>query len=150
MIPQPGHIVIIFFRNGVQLEGEVISWSNEQSILKSLTGTSTIVIQKTLDDILFYKFSNAKNEYEKLKEKPHKQEDDIKALAQLKIELNDVERAEIKERLTNHTVGEMKQVNYGIPNIGKIESPKQYTREKGTRENSDIGTGLQNVFVKKH
>lgn len=150
MIPQPGNIVVVFFRNGVQLEGEVISWSEDMSVLKSPTGAATIVIQKTLDDIMFYKFSNAKTEYEKLKEKPRKEEDDIKAIAQLKNELNDLERAEVKEKLSNHTADGMRETNYGLPIINtKIKSPIERAGEKAPRKDSGIGTGLQGLFTKR-
>ena len=114
MIPQPGNIVVLFFRSGVQLEGEVVSWTDQKSVLKSPTGASTIVIQKTLDDVMFYKFSNAKSDYEKLRDKPNKEEDDIKAIAALKNELNDMERAEARERLTSHKADGMRETNYGL------------------------------------
>lgn len=149
MIPQPGNIIICFFRNGIKLDGTVISWSDQKSVLKSLVGSSTIVIQKTLDDIIYYKFNDAKNEYEILKDKPHKNEDDIKAIAQLKIELNDLERSEIKEKLTTHNIGDIKQTNYGIPNI-KVPISQQHPGAQSSRENSGIATELQNLFAKKH
>src|SRR5277367_3158409 len=116
MIPQPGNIVVLFFRSGVQLEGEVVSWTDQKSVLKSPTGASMIVIQKTLDDIMFYKFSNAKEEYEKLRTKPNKEEDDIKTIAALKNELNDMERAEARERLSSHKVDGMRETTYGLSN----------------------------------
>lgn len=151
MIPEPGNLIVVFFRNGVQLEGEVIEWSDDRSVLKSPTGASTIVIQKTLDDVMFYKFSNAKVDYEKLREKPHKEEDDIRAMAQLKSELNELERAELREKLTSHTASGTRETHYGLPNINsKIPSPVKHTGEKTPRENTDIGPGLQNLFSKKH
>jgi len=119
MIPQPGNIVMLFFRSGVQLEGEVISWSDGKSVLKSPTGASTMVVQKTLDDVMFYKFSNAKTEYEKLRDKPRKEEDDIKAIAALKIELNELERAETREKLTSHTADGAKSTHYSMPPLSK-------------------------------
>lgn len=150
MIPQQGNIIAVFFRNGVQLEGEVLEWSDEKSVLKSPTGASIIVIQKTLDDVMFYKFSNAKTDYEKLKDKPRKGEDDIKAIAELKNELNDLERAEAREKMTNHTADGMRKVSYGLPfsNIA-IEGAIKRPGEKAPRKSPVIGTELQNVFSKK-
>ena len=149
MIPQPGNIIVVFFRNGVQLEGEVVSWSNEKSVLKSPTGAATIVIQKTLDDIMFYKLSNAKIEYEKLKEKPRKEEDDIKAMASLKVELNELEKAETREKLNAHGIGEVKY-NYGLPTNFKIKSPEQYPRKEAPPKDIGFGEELQSMFIKKY
>lgn len=151
MIPQPGNIVVLFFRNGVQLEGEVISWTDDKSVLKSPTGVSTIVVQKTLDDVMFYKFSNAKTDYEKLRTKPHKEEDDIKRIAALKSELNELERAEAREKLTSHTADGMKETQYGLPlsNIsikGTVERPGTQIARKGF----GFGTDLQDLFNKKY
>jgi sRNA-binding regulator protein Hfq len=148
MIPQPGNIIVVFFRNGVQLEGIVVSWSDQKSVLKSPTGASLIVIQKTLDDIMCYKLSNAKTEYEKLKDKPRKEEDDIKVLAALKIELNELERAEAREKLTSHTAGEVKY-NYGLPTNIPVKSVEQYPGEKTTSTDSGFSQELQNMFRKR-
>lgn len=151
MIPQPGNIIVVFFRNGVQLEGEVLEWTDEKSVLKSPAGASIIVIQKTLDDVMFYKFSNAKNDYEKLREKPRKEEDDIKTMARLKNDLNELERAELREKLTNHTADGIREIKYGLPNINsKIPGLIKHTREKAPRENTIISPELQNLFSKKH
>lgn len=151
MIPQPGNIIVVFFRNGVQLEGEVISWSDERSVLKSPTGASMIVIQKTLDDIMFYKFSNAKEEYEKLRTKPDKEEDDIKTIAALKNELNDMERAEARERMTSHKADGMRETNYGLPGSNfKVKGSVECPRTEAPREGSNISSGLQGLFKQKH
>jgi hypothetical protein len=151
IVPQPGHIITIFFRNGVQLEGEVVFWSDQKSILKSPTGIATIVIQKTLDDIMFYKFSDVKNDYENLIEKPIKEEDDIKRLAELKGELNNLERAEIRERMRSHIPDAMRKVSYGLSNCNiKIEGAVKRPGEEITRTSSNIGTELQGMFSKKH
>lgn len=151
MIPQPGNIIVLFFRNGVQLEGEVLEWSDERTILKSPTGTTTIVVQKTLDDVMFYKFSNAKTEYEKLKEKPKKDQDDIKAIAELKNELNDLERAEIKDKLSSHTADGIREVHYGLSGVNfKVKGSIECPREEAPGKSSGIGAGLQGLFVKKH
>jgi hypothetical protein len=151
MNPIPGQLIFIFFRTGVQIEGEVVSWSDNKSVIKSASGMSTIVIQKTLEDVMFYKFSSAKTDYEKLKEKPIKEDDDIKALAELKNELNDLERAEIKEKLTTHNADGIKKVSYGLPFVNsKIESPIECPREKTSRKSSVFSTELQGLFSKKH
>lgn len=149
MIPQPNDIVIVVFRTGIQLEGKVISWSDQKSVLKSQSNSSTIVINKTLDDILFYKISHAQKEYDKLLESPIKQ-DNIKDLAQLKTELNELEKAEIRDRLNTHTIGEIKPVHYGIPSIAQIKSPQQHSGTEVAQQNSGISSELRNLFQKKY
>lgn len=149
--PQPDDIVVLFFRNGVQLEGAVISWSNTVSVLKSPAGTATMVIQKTLDDIMFYKIITAKAHYEALVEKPAKDVEDIKKLAELKCELNDLERAEIRDKMKSHVPDAMRKVSYGIPGSNiKIEGTIKHPRAQAPRTSSGLGSELQNVFSKKH
>lgn len=151
MIPNPGNTVVLFFRNGTFIEGEVISWSDDKTILRSLTGSSTIVINKTVDDVMYLKISSAKNEYEKLKNKPRKEEDDIRNLAALKVELNEIERAEIREKLKDHTSDGMRKINYELPysNI-KVQGSVERSPKETSRENSDISSGLQDLFSKKY
>jgi len=150
MIPQAGNVVIAIFRNNIQIEGEVVSWSDNKAVLKSLTGSSFIVIQRPLDDILFYKISNAKNEYEKIKEKPIKEKEDLQNLAKLKTDLNELKRAEIREKLNTHEIGEVKAVSYGIPRISKIKSIEHPSGTQVSGEGSNIGSELSNLFSKKH
>lgn len=150
MIPQPGNIVVVIFRTGIQIEGEVISWSDNKSILKSLAGVSTIVIQKTLEDVLFFKYSNSKTDFNKLKEKHNKTQNDISELATLKNELNELEKAEIRDKLATHTIGETTPVHYGIPNIAQIKGPQQYPRTETTQQNTGISSELQYLFKKKY
>lgn len=150
MNPQPGQYVIIYFRNGIQLDGIVVDWSDQKSSIMSASGTSKIVIHKTLDDILFYKITDVKSEYNKLKEKPLKQEDDIKSLAELKIELNQLERTEINNKLKDHKADGMREVSYGLPfsNI-KIQGSIERPGKKTSRPDNEFGAELQDLFTKE-
>jgi hypothetical protein len=150
MIPQPNQQVIIFFRTGIRIEGIVVSWSDQKSVLKTSDAT-VIVIQKTLDDVMFYKITNAKSVYDVAINKPIKTVEDIKSIANLKIELNELEREEIKEKLTTHVADGMKAVEYGIPGSNiKISGALQRPRKETSRENTGIGSGLQDLFSKKY
>ena len=153
MTPQLGQLITIVFRNGMQIQGEVLHWSETKSSIKSTTGAAIIVIQKTAEDILYYKFSNAKTDFEKLKDKPIKNDDDIKLLATLKSELNELEREEIRERLNVHEPSAIptRQLGNSYGNIiPTIRSTEQHTTEKVSREASPAGSELQNLFSKKH
>ena len=153
MTPQLGQLITIVFRNGMQIQGEVLHWSETKSSIKSTTGAAIIVIQKTAEDILYYKFSNAKTDFEKLKDKPIKNDDDIKLLATLKSELNELEREEIRERLNVHEPSAIptRQLGNSYGNIiPTIRSTEQHTTEKVSREASPASSELQNLFSKKH
>ena len=149
MTPQPGQSIVIIFRNGMQIEGDVISWSDQISVLKSYTGTSKIVINKTIEDVMFYKLHSAKAELEKIKQRPIK-ENDIKTLAELKNDLYEVEKAEVREKLSDHKANSLQEVQYGIPGNIKIKSSKQHTLQESPRANPAFGSQLQNLFNKKH
>jgi hypothetical protein len=115
MIPPQNSNITAFFRNGVQVSGTVISWSDGKSAIKSLTGNKITVIQKTLEDVLFFSFSesNIKEEYEEVVEKPIKTNTDIQTLAELKAELNSLELEEISEKLRSHEPSGNAPVSYG-------------------------------------
>ena len=165
VIPEGGQNVVIYFRNGIQIEGEVIGWTDEQSSIRTTKG-DMIVIMNTLQDILFYKcqalrktcdirkktYGESKEEYEEVKRKAVNGDVDIKDLAALKNELNDLEKEDVREKLNSHTSSGMRQVNYGqLPlQAIKVESPLQYSREESKRQNINISSGLSNLFPKKH
>jgi tetrahydromethanopterin S-methyltransferase subunit A len=150
MTPGIGQTVAVLFRNGYKVDGTVISWSENKSILKSLTGASIIVIQKTLEDVMLVKINSAQEIFEELKEKPIKEEADIKTLAQMKIALNELEREEIKEKLSEHKSSGLREVSYGTPGIFKVGSAIKHTGKEVARQNSSIDTGLQDLFGKKY
>ncbi len=52
---EPGKHVKLFFRNGLIEEGVVISWSDRQSVLKSLSSDNLLIIQDTAHDIVAIK-----------------------------------------------------------------------------------------------
>lgn len=151
MIPQINQQITIVFRNSIQIQGTVISWSETISSIKTLSGI--VVIQKTADDILYYKYSNAKTNFEKLKDKPIKNDDDISALATLKGELNQIEKEELREKLSSHEIGSSpaKQPgNYYGNIIPTFRSSEQHTTKEAPREASPVSSELQNLFSKKH
>lgn len=148
MIPQLGQQITIYFRTGVRVDGEVVLWTNKQYTLQTAGGTATIVIPNGKQDILFYKISNTKQAFEKLKQKPQKTKNDIQTLAELKSEMNNIEREEISAKLKSHEISNS-QVNYGIPNI-KVISPINSSRKEIAGTNTNFGTGLQDLFGKKY
>lgn len=114
MIPSPNSHITIVFKVGAQVSGTVIEWLETKAILRSTTGNQTIVIQDTAE-ILFYKYSdpNIKTEFEAIAEKPVKLKADIETLADLKTQLNEIEKEQIQEKLRSHEPSGNPQVNYG-------------------------------------
>jgi hypothetical protein len=115
MTPPPNSNIIIYFRTGLQVSGTVINWSDGKSAIKSLTGNKITVIQKTLEDVLFYSYSeiNIKEHFIEVAEKPVKDDIDLCTLAELKNEMNELERQEIAEKLTSHEPSGNAPVSYG-------------------------------------
>ena len=120
MIPQKGHYVKIIFRNGSQAEGYVESWSDKQSILKSVEGESYFLIQKTVEDVMAIKIilENApvpqnvledkleeyQQEIEQVYKQPSSNDLRVKNLAQLKCAMIEQERKITASKLRQHTV----------------------------------------------
>jgi len=117
MNPEIGQHVIVVFKNGHQVFGEVVAWG-EKAVLKH-SEVTTIVIPDVSSEVLYYKIRNA-DAYEKIKDKPVKTNDDIKALAELKAELNSLEKEEIVSKLSTHEISEVKQVQYKTPMINSL------------------------------
>lgn len=150
MTPQVGQTVAVVFRNGYKVDGVVISWSDNKSVLKSLTGASNIIIQKTLEDVMLIKINFAKEIFNEIKEKPIKEERDLKTLVEMKNELNELEKEELKEKLNEHKPDGFREVNYGIPGSNiKINGAFKHTGKEVARQSSGIDTGLQDLFSKK-
>ena len=150
MKPQVGQQVSIVFKNSIQLSGEVIEWSDNKSVLKSLSNASIIVINKTLEDVMFYKiFDNVVQKIEKIQEKAVKPED-IPKLAELKKQYLELEKAEIEERLRTHQPDGVRKVEYGLPFVNiKSEGAVQHTRQKTSQQDLGLGSELQKLFSKK-
>jgi hypothetical protein len=148
MTPQPGQQITIYFRTGVRIDGEVVSWTNKQYTLQTANGTATIVIPNGKQDILFYKISTTKTVFEKLKNKPQKTKNDIKTLAQLKNEMNVVERESISDRLISNEPNSIK-VPYDT-NSTTIPSSFYRSRKETNGTDPKFGSELQDLFGKKY
>ncbi len=99
---------------------------------------------------MFFKITDCRTDYEELKEKPVKQEDDIKRLAELKNEINEMDRADLREKMSSHQPDGMREVSYGLPwsNI-KIQGSVKRSGEKAPRTDFELGSELQNLFPEK-
>lgn len=141
MTPQVGQHVKCILRNGAIAEGIVEEWYNNIVQLKSLDGESALIITHPSEDIMLIKvflekavepesegedlpseedvknfessFDNPPVDYEK--------PDELKSLAQLRIEYAKQERKIIAEKLKEHrpSIPGPGKVQYGYPGLGK-------------------------------
>jgi len=150
MTPQTGQHVKVILRNGAIAEGIVEEWFANTVQLRSLDNESILIISHPAEDIMLIKVMLDKPEEEAEPESgptieevndfeaqfqeaadstdPH-DVDDIKSLAQLRIELNKQERRIIAEKLKDHRPGRAYQPSttpYHYPSVvtGK---PTPYT-----------------------
>jgi hypothetical protein len=147
MKPSPGNHITIVFKNSIKLDGEVIEWNDTNSILKTLEGINTIIVPDH-SEILFYKFNSAVKDFETIKSIPHKTEKDLMTLAELRKEKMLIDREQIGEKLSSHTLNSGSAVNYGIPNI-TFKSPEQHTEQEIPREDNNFTGELSDLFSKK-
>jgi hypothetical protein len=149
--PQVNDFVIVYFRTGQQISGNVVYWSNDVSELQSESKTSKLVINNTLQDVLYYKIFTGKKEYKNIIETPTKSDDDIKRLAELKKEFNEIEKQDFKEKIFENKKSEVREINYGLPlSALKVTSPTKHTEEKTARTSTRINSELQNLFKQKN
>jgi hypothetical protein len=115
MFPPQNSNITIFFRSGLQISGTVIHWSDDKSAIRSLTGNKITIIEKTHEDVLFCTFheTDIKEDFVEVAEKSIKTNNDIQTLAELKSELNDLERQQIAEKLRSHEISGNANVGYG-------------------------------------
>ena len=150
MTPQPQHRTTIIFKNSIQIDGIVAVWDENEIILNSPANSHTIVIPKSsFDEILFWRISHAKEEYEKRKQFAIKSDDDKRDMAKLKIELNNLEKEEIRDKLRSHEIGESKGVQYATP-FTTLAGIKQHPTAQIRRQGDNPNQELQNLFSKKH
>jgi sRNA-binding regulator protein Hfq len=132
MIPQVGDEVKIFFKNSLQVEGRVKLWKKKKIILSSENDDHIMVVNDT-KNILMYKISKVKEkeikEVESAQEEATLIEENFKSdfnpnpniytLAHLhKLKLDEEKKA-IAQKIKQHQISEIKQVEYGLPGFFK-------------------------------
>lgn len=139
-------LITIVFNNGLQLEGNLVSFSNNELKVKSLDETSVIHIPNVSHNVFYYKINFAKDEYTTLKNKNNKTDEDLKELSLLKSQLNDIERSSISKQLSSSLNDTRNYVPTKLPQ----QSPIKHSTEETTRTNFEFATELQSLFGKKH
>lgn len=126
MTPQKNQHVKCALRNNLVIEGIVESWSDDQSILKSLDDASIFIILHTTQDVLLVKIilknsSEIKNDLQTKFEEAYSQSSDdelrLKNMVELKKLLTEQERRIISEKLKTHHINNIKETKYESPSI---------------------------------
>ena len=134
MTPKVNDYVRIFFRNGMQAEGNIIMWSSNRSSLALPDGKSTCIIMKTDEDIMMLQilndisetkiglrehFNELEEQFENTVELPSDDDLRLKKLADLKKMMIEQEKKIISEQLKDHTISTVQRPQYGTPDIFK-------------------------------
>jgi hypothetical protein len=163
-MPKIGQFVQVRFHNGIFFDATVKEWSDGKSIL-ILSDQNEVIIHNTLQNVLLVKIIKTKNVSEETKSEPIKEKlvdelekekkqhnavrSDIK-MAELKDELNRLEREEQLQNIKTFKPDGFREVNYGIPRHISIGSASQHTDQKTTSTDSSLNSELQNLFNQKY
>lgn len=168
MTPQPGQHVTVTLRNGLRIDGRVVSWSDSLSAIESPGGLATVVIQRTSEDVLMVAITHVKEKLAAVARQPTILPDDSQGLLELKGELLRLEREEVRERLTQH-VPSGHQPTYqtlgtGLPTVTTasppthgthiglpaellpVSNPVEHSGAQAPRANPRFGSELSRVF----
>ena len=115
----------LLFKNGVWVEGVVVSWSDEESLLRTPDGSEVIIISPKENLMLIKKIQkrnpkSIKDQFDKLVDSPSDDINRVTKIADLKVMLNQAEKEIILEKSRSHTVSsDVRNVEYGNPGFFK-------------------------------
>lgn len=173
MNPLPGQLIQIRFNSGIFFDAIVVSWTDQKSSLLLPETNETVIVQKTLQDVLLVKILNTKasspvvseeefktpdimdekaydiqKEFEALKRETPNQRN-LKKMAELKDELNKLERQDFAKKASSLQLSGARPVSYGLPRNLSIPSPPQYPDQEAPSPNPDFGASLSGLFGKE-
>jgi hypothetical protein len=128
MEPKAGQHIKIGFKNGTQLEGVVVEWSEKKSALTSIANDAFFVIMDTAADVLVYQLpieqqpakslNQLEQEFEEVRQQPSN-DLRLKTLAQLKTAIIEQDKQIVANKLKQHTPSNVNPVQYGSPLLRK-------------------------------
>jgi NurA-like 5'-3' nuclease len=140
MNPQKGDEVKLLFRNNLEIEGVVQTWSNEKSIIKCANNDNFYIIQKTAEDIVVVLVvktptpekikEELQTDFEQTYNQPSNenlQPEDLRIqnLASLRKLLIKQDKKIVEDKLKTHSSTPFSYgVKYGVPGFLEIKSPK--------------------------
>lgn len=173
MTPEKGQLVQVRFNNGIFFDGVVEEWTDQKSVLKLPDGEETVIIQKTLQDVMLVKILVTKSpvvaksvvgsiplkderyqhtpprdiydEFNQLKEAPPSNRS-LHRMAELKDEMNKLEREEIAQKFNTFEPTGAREIEYGLPKSLKINPFEECIAS----DNTQFASQLSNLFgIKK-
>lgn len=153
MNPQKDQLVEIRFNNGLYLKGIVENWTDEKTVLRLDNTKEVIIIQNTRETVLLVKIvgkekaqqkQTISTEFEELKEQP-KTDYSLKRMAELKDEMNRLEKEEILRKARSHEASGTRNIEYGIP----LSLITKHSQQKTTPKDNGFGAELQALFGKR-
>lgn len=133
MKPKSGQFVKVIFRNATQMEGVVVEWSDTESVLRAIDGSSFLVINQTAQDVMAHKiivkytppeelpkrFNELVSQFKEVYEQPSNDDLRTMKLAKLKVAMIDQEKKIVAHNLTKHVSSHISGASYGSPFIKK-------------------------------
>lgn len=141
------HITVVF-KNAIQIEGHLLSLKDNEMVLQSLDNMSSTIIPDIKENVLFYKVNSSQEVYDEIVNKPNRSEEDLEKIAQAKGNLNAIERASIREKITAPIMPIQKEVY--VSRNQPFPRSVQYSEKKTTGSDTPFASGLQRMFAKKH
>lgn len=161
MNPVKGQSVQVRFNNGTYFDGVVEEWSDQKSILRLSDCNDIVVIQKTLHDVLLVKILNKRTEpksnvnaidnreifeeFEQLSKQP-KDKLTLSRMAELKDEINKLEREEMFSKMKTFSPTGFRETKYGLPANLCIRSPAKHSIQEVAVQDNGIDQELQRLF----
>lgn len=158
-----GDFIFIKFVNGLYLNVIVESWSNEEAIVLYPEDKSKIILYNIKKNVLFIKILNKENipenkekKYSKLKEEFSNLANQTKtntvlgSLAELKDEMNKIEREEFIRKAHSHIPSGVRNVEYGTPRVIPVARIKEHPSQETSSQDSRVNKSLQQLFKKKN
>lgn len=111
----------ILLKTGLWIDGVINSWTTSSAEITAESG-SKLVILKPEDNVILIKYDNKtkiKTEMSKAIEMPSDNPQRIQKIAELKIQMNEVEKESFLDKAKSHTVGNARNISYGQPRFFK-------------------------------
>lgn len=140
--------ITVLFKNGHQIDGNLISIEKNEMRIKSLEGSSITTIPNIAETILFYKTNSAEKKFSELSQKVVRGKEDLYELARLKGDLLDIERATIREKLTPPSAI-LPKAPINVFHTTQPSTP-EHTSKETSRASSSFNSELQGLFSKGH
>jgi len=135
LTPSAGQYIKCLLSNNSLIEGYVESWTSSQVQLKSLDGKSILIINRPDEVISVIKITldspkkqenltDLDKQFKQVYDEPSGSDLRTKKLAELRILQAEQDKKIVAEKLKDHTIREVKKVQYGYPGFITLSRTK--------------------------